>query len=213
MVNTARGKRRSASKRLDLLARLRPLLRAPVESERMLRSVMTLLAVELGQYCIADLLDEHGTRKRVGVEHADPSYRARLRHVCDDASLPAGGRVARMLARGGSELVPRVTEATRARAVGDIVLLGGEKVRSYMASTVFASGTPVAVLTLVTSLGTRRYGRDDLAVLEEVADWTGLGLENALRRELEPRRSLLPPADDEAPVSRRTSSRKRGVGA
>jgi GAF domain-containing protein len=209
MISAARAKRRTASRRLDLLHRLRPLLRAHVDPERMIRSVTTLLAVEVGQYCISDLLDRRDVLRRVEIEHADPSHRARLRAVCEDTTFEEGGRVARLLARGGSELLPRVSDEARTTDLRDIVLLRDERVKSYMAVAVVASGTPIGVLTLVTTQGTRRFGKDDLALLEEIADWTGLGLENALRREAQPRTSLLPTADDEAPVSRRTPQRHR----
>jgi GAF domain-containing protein len=79
--------------------------------------------------------------------------------------------------------VPRVSDAARARSFGDIQLLDGEKARSYMAATVQANGTVVAVLTMVVAHGTRRYDDADLAFLVAVADWLGLGLENAARRD------------------------------
>ena len=47
----------------------------------------------------------------------------------------------------------------------------------------------LAVLTLVVAHGTRRYDDADLAFLVAVADWLGLGLENAGRREVATTRS------------------------
>ena len=191
---------------MDLLTRLRQLLRAPVEPERMLRSVASLLAVEIGQYCIADVMDRTGTVRRLGIEHADPSLRARLLVACEDAELAPEGRVARLFRAGGAELVARVSEATAARQLGDIRLLKDERVRSYMAASVVVSGAPWAVLTLAATHGTRRYDEGELSFLEGVAEWVGLGIENALRREAQPRASVAPPADDDAaPASRRSS--------
>lgn len=180
---SSRAKRGAATKRLDLLAKLRPLVRAGVEPERMIRSVTSLLAVEIGQYCIADVRGRGGELTRLEIEHADPSRRARLRVACEDAVFEPNGRVAKLLASGGHECVPRVSDAARARSFGDIQLLDGEKTRSYMAATVHANGAPVAVLTLVVAHGTRRYDDADLAFLVAVADWLGLGLENATRRD------------------------------
>lgn len=165
----------------------------------MIRSVTSLLAVEIGQYCIADVVDRRGGLKRLEIEHADPSRRARLRVACEDAVFEANGRVAKLVASGGHECVGRVSDAARARSFGDVQLLDGEKTRSYMAAAVQANGSVVAVLTLVVAHGTRRYDDADLAFLVSVADWLGLGLENATRREsghatrTAPRRSSVPP--------------------
>src|SRR5688572_4238795 len=112
---SGRAKRGAATKRLDLLAKLRPLVRAAVEPERMIRSVTSLLAVEIGQYCIADVIDRRGGLRRLEIEHADPSRRARLRVACEDALFEPTGRVARLSANGGHEHVPRVSDAARAR--------------------------------------------------------------------------------------------------
>lgn len=178
---SSRAKRGVATRHLDLLAKLRPLVRAAVEPERMIRSVTSLLAVEIGQYCIADVVDRRGGLKRLEIEHADPSRRARLRVACEDAVLEPNGRVARLVASGGHECVGRVSDAARVRSLGDIQLLDGEKTRSYMSATVHANGAVVAVLTLVVAHGTRKYDDADLAFLVAVADWLGLGLENASR--------------------------------
>lgn len=149
----------------------------------MLRSVTSLLAVEIGQYCIADVVDDRGTASRLEIEHADPSRRARLRVACEDAVFAPDGRIARLVASRGSELLARVSPAARARSLGDIRLLDDATARSYMAATVDVEGAAVAVLTLIIAHGTRRYDEADLAFLRAVAEWTALGMENALRRD------------------------------
>lgn len=200
---SSRAKRGAAAKCLDLLERLRPILRAPVEPERILRSVANLLAVEIGQYCILDVVDERGAIERLDIEHADSSRRARLQVACQDAKFEPGGRVARLVSSGRSELTPRV-EGARARAVADIRLLEGERVRSYVAAPISVNGATIAVLTLVVTSGTRRYDENDQGFLCAVADWTGLAIENALRRAAQPRASTPP---------RRTTSQVMPAGA
>ncbi len=195
-------------KHLETLARLRRLLRQPVDPERMLKGVAGLLAVEIGQYAIVDVVDRRGSVRRLDIQHADASRHARLRVACDDAAFPAGGRVARLLERGGTEMAARVTESARSGKLADVALLQGDAVKSYMAAAVVVNGTPMAVLTVVATHGTRRYDDQELALLDQIADWTGLGVENALRREAQPRTSVAPPADDDAPASRHRVPRR-----
>jgi GAF domain-containing protein len=47
---------------------------------------------------------------------------------------------------------------------------------------------------MVATRTARSFGADELALLATVADWTGLGLENAVRREAQPRASVAPPS-------------------
>ena len=168
------------------------MLRAEVTPERMLRSIANVLAAS-GDYCIADVIDAHGRMRRIEIAHADPSRREKLRVAAQDVQHGERGRVARLLHDGGSEMVPSVTRAVATERLADIVLLRGELVRSYIAAPISVSGTPMAVLTLVRTQARHAFGADDLAFLDVIADWTGLGLENALRRELQPRASVAPP--------------------
>jgi len=187
-----RSKRGTTARQLGLLEGLRPVLRAEVGPERMLRSVATVLAGS-GDYCIADVIDALGHTRRAEIAHADPSRREKLRLAAHDTVHAHDGRVARLLHSGTSEIVPAVSRAVAADRLADIVLLHGERFRSYMAAAVLVSGAPMAVLTMVTTQVGRSFGADDLAFLGVVADWTGLGLENALHRELQPRASVGPP--------------------
>jgi GAF domain-containing protein len=188
----SRSKRGIAARQLGLLDELRPVLRAEVSPERMLRSVATVLAGS-GDYCIADVIDAHGRMRRVEIAHADPSRRERLRVAAQDTTHTHDGRVARLLESARSELVPAVSRAVASDRLSDIVLLHGERFRSYMAAAVAVAGSPMAVLTMVRTDAGRAFCSDDLAFLDVVAGWSGLGLENALRRELQPRASVAPP--------------------
>jgi GAF domain-containing protein len=200
-MNKLRGKTARASADLALLANLRPLVRAQVSPERLVRSVARLLAVEIGQYAVADLVDREGILRRVHIEHADPREAPRLRAICDATILLPTGRIPRLLARGGSELVSNVSDTVRARSLSDLAI-AHDPVRSYVASTVVVDAEPIGVITLVSARRARRYTQDDATLLEAVADWVGLGLENALRREAQPRASVLPPPERKVSHSR-----------
>ena len=176
------------------------MLRAEGTPERILRSVANMLAAS-GDYCIADIIDAHGRMRRLEIAHADPSRREKLRIAAEDVRHAENGRVARLLREGSSEMVASVKRGAASERLADIVLLRGELVRSYIAAAISVSGTPMAVLTMVKTQARHAFGAGDLAFLEIVADWTGLGMENALRRELQPRASVAPPPLEQAQAS------------
>lgn len=161
----------------------------------MLRSIAGLLA-QYADYCIADVIDDRGILRRLEIAHADPSRRHRLRVLADDTKLAPHGRVALLLARGRGDLMGRVTRAALTTTLADVTLLPEEKPSSCMATVVSVSGGPIAVLTTLATHPARRFDADDLAFVDAVGDWSGLGLENALRRQLQPRASVAPPAHE-----------------
>lgn len=189
-----RLKRGEAAKRLDVLSRLRGLLRSRDAPDRTLRAVGGLLALELGEYCFVDVVDKNGVLQRLAIEHPDASRVVKLEVAAASMVLSPVGRAARLLGQGAGELSSRVTEAYRERALADITLLKGEAPRSYMASVVIVNDEPVAVLTLVSTHPVRRYREDERAFVDAVAEWTGLALEGPLRKEREPRATLPPPS-------------------
>jgi GAF domain-containing protein len=187
-----RVKRGLASRQLRVLEALRPLLRSEVDPERMLRSVAALVA-RSGNYCIADFIDSHGTLRCLEIAHADAGRQVKLRIAAEATRLSADGRVARLLRSGDAQLVSRVPRTASAES-GDIVLLHGEPWCSYMAAAISVAGSAIAALTVVATRATVRFDAEDLEFLRVVADWTGLGLENALRREAQPTESVAPPS-------------------
>ena len=210
-------KRGVAARRLVVLEELRVILNAELTPDRMLRAVAVHLA-NGGDYCIADMIDRSGTLRRVEIAHADPSRRERLRVAADSTLFEPDGRVPALLASGGAEVVPRLTRASAAKAA-DIVLLQGETYASYMAVSISVSGAPMAALTIVACQAARQLDADELGFLRVVGEWTGLGLENALRRELQPRSSVAPPASgfdrfaSVEPVTKVSSTRKGRVSS
>lgn len=213
-MKSGRMKRGVATRRLIVLEELRVILQGDLTAERMLRAVAVHLA-NGGDYCIADMIDRHATLRRIEIAHADPSRRERLRVAADETRFEPDGRVASLLASGGAEVVSRVTRAGAVRAA-DIVLLQGETFGSYMAVSIKVSGAPMAVLTMVACQASRQFDADELGFLKVVGEWTGLGLENALRREREPRASrgsVAPPSAVERfaavePVTKVSSTRR-----
>lgn len=191
-MRATRVKRGVPAKHIALLGALRPLVGAPVPPEGMLDAVAALLATEIGQYCVIDaatpLEDAPARRpKRLAMSHADPRRRVQLSLARTDADLEGSPRHAKLSAPNkhgepAVELVSEVSEATRRRLLADVTLPDDEVPRSYMAAAVRVDGAAYVIVTLLIATGARRYDAGDLAVLRSVADWLGLGLENALRR-------------------------------
>lgn len=187
-----RLKRGPLARRFEILAQLRVLLRAEVVPERMLRSVAVMLA-QYFDFCVADIVDARGELRRVEIAHADPGRRERLRVLADETRHPPDSRVAILLTRGGSEHIARVSRATRARLLGDLVLLG-EPIASEMAVTLVLNGAPMAVLTLLSTSPRHIITGDDLVFMKGAAEWIALGLENATRSQVGRRASVVPAA-------------------
>lgn len=192
-----RLKRGALARRFEILAHLRVLLRAEVTPERMLRSVAAMLA-QYFDFCVADIVDAQGDLRRIAIAHADPSRREQLRVLANETLHPPQGRVATLVAEGGTEHIARVTAAARARSLPDLAHLD-ERIASEMAVAISVGGAPMAVLTILSTSRGRAIDANDVHFMKCVAEWTALGLENAVRRHLQPRTSVAPPPPSYAP--------------
>lgn len=200
-------RRGACARQLALLDPLREILRGPSDPEEMVRLVTTLLAREVGQYGIADVIDRSGSLRRLVAAHADPGRIGRVLAACDRSD--PGPRSASLFNAAAAELITDVTREESTTRLADLDFLQRERIRSYMAQPLIVDGAPYGVLTLVMTTGPRRYGPEDMDLFEVVADWTGLGLENALRREAQPRLSSFPPAD-QPPANQPPAGSRRG---
>lgn len=202
-----RAKRGMAARRLDALEQLRSALLAETTPEELLRASARVLAGAFGDYCIADMIDRRGSASRLTIAHPDESRLVKLDVAVELArrAMAVNVRVERLLAVGTGELVSKVSANYRARSLADLTLLAGADVQSYMATVVCTSGSPIAVLTMARTHALKGYRDDDRAFLDGVAEWTGLAMENALRRERQPRASGSPPALSSRPPKSRAS--------
>lgn len=188
MTTRVRARRGMAARRLDTLEHLRSVLCAVASPEELLGAAARVAATAFGDYCIADLIDRRGDTTRIALAHPDASRAVKLDVAVALArkEMDPNTRVERLLERGRGEMTARVSSPYRARVLGDITLLSGDTVRSYMAS-VISTTAPSAVITLARVHDAPPYRGDDHAFLETIAAWTGLAMENASRRERAPR--------------------------
>jgi len=185
MTTRVRARRGMAARRLDTLEHLRSVLCAVASPEELLRAATRVAATAFGDYCIADVIDRRGDATRIAIAHPDASRVVKLDVAVAVARKESSlnMRVERLLEEGRGEMMARVSSPYRARALGDIALLAGDTVRSYMASVVSAGGAPIAVITLARVYDGSPYRGDEVAFLDTIAAWTGLAMENASRRE------------------------------
>jgi signal transduction histidine kinase len=117
--------------------------------------------------------------------HVDPRKDALVREILhayptdpDDPASP----VARTLRTGRSELVPVVSDAmhvAQARDARHLQLLRALNTTSLVAVPLVAHGRTIGALACMATGASRRYGPDDLVLIEEVARRAALAVENA----------------------------------
>lgn len=197
--------RKRAEANLRLLARTGAVLSASLDYRTTLAHVARLAVPTLADWCVVDVVED-GRVERVEVAHADPEKGVRAeelrRYPPDprDATTPSG----RVLRTGKPELVPEITpEALREseRSPEHVRLLEEIGMSSLMVVPMVARGEAIGTLAFVAAESRRRYGPDDLALAEELADRAAVAVDNArLFRQAEQR------ADE---IERVTESRAR----
>lgn len=198
-----------SNRRLAFLAEASRALTSSLDFRSTLERITHLAVPELGDWCIIDLF-EQGTIHLAAVSHIDPekveiAHELRRRYPPD----PDGSRgVPKVLRSGESELYPEIDDellVSVARDEEHLELLRELGLCSALIVPLPAKGRTLGALTLASTESERRYGRDDLLFLEDVARRAALAIENArlykqqsnIARTLQ--QSLLPTALPEIP--------------
>ena len=152
----AQERARTAGDRLALLAKVSSELAGALSSDAATRRLPAMLAPALADGCIVTVLDDRGHLVQATSWHVDPEARAQLKTVAGRA-LATPGLLERFRAgtggeSPGSESVVVVSIERRGRALGELVLL-------------YSPG--------------RSPSDEDLASVQDIADRTGLALDNA----------------------------------
>jgi PAS domain S-box-containing protein len=196
---------RIAHLREHFLSRATDTLMSSLDYEETLSNVAWLAVPEVADWCVVDLLDAGGTRRRVVIAHTNREKLALAeelrRYEQDDGVM----RVARS---GVAELYGEITDQMLAQGAQDerhLELLREVGFRSVMIAPMRARGRTLGVMTLVTAESLRRFDETDLEFAEQLAGRAAIAVDNArlstARREIAEtlQRSLLP---DEVPVIR-----------
>ncbi len=183
---TARALAETAQRRIAFLYQVTGTLFAgPLDGRARLTTLANLVVPDLADWCIVDMLNPRAptTYERVAINHWDPERIERLGSAAGQTyPLPtdAGVGVPKVLARGRSELVLDVSpELQRRIAASPDRLLATIGARSYLIVPLAGADGAVGTITFVFAESNRRYGRDDLALAEDLSQRAALALENA----------------------------------
>ena len=169
---------------LAFLAEAGKVLAGSLDYRRTLREVARLAVPRLADCCIVDVVEERGMHQ-LGLAHVDPSRESLVadleRRYPADPSDPRSA-VGEVIRSGRTTLVEQVTDAffdtmTRDSAhVRGVHQLG---MQSLVIAPLIARGRTLGAITLIHDVSGRRYGPEDLAVAQGLADRAAVAIDNA----------------------------------
>lgn len=184
----AAGRGHSASDaRLRFLARVSVAFgQAPIDARRVLEALVGAAVPDLADYVLLRLVGAEASLGDLEVRHVISAMAGPARDLEVLESTRPGYPVAQAIKTGQSQVIPEVSAGRRdagedpARDRAREELLGRLGPRSALVVPILVRGAVVAVLSLVTSVASgRRYTRNDLELVEDLARRAGLALDNA----------------------------------
>lgn len=185
----------SSNARLRVLAELSRQFSTSIDSPALLAVIVRAIAEQIGDGCSIVLFDEKGEGlARAASAHRDPALDAAFKAFFDGVTIPKdlAKSVVATVARTGTpayapdvppeSLVDRATDALKP-------LVRQLNIHSLLAVPVRGRESIVGTLSLLRSRPDCSYTRDDLVLLEDVADRAGLAIQNADLLELARARS------------------------
>ncbi|HEX2294631.1 MAG TPA: SpoIIE family protein phosphatase [Actinomycetota bacterium] len=204
----ARAVAEAAQERLAFLAVASAQMGSSLDYRETLQSLVDLVVPRIADWCFVDVLQEDDSHVRIALSYADPSQSAIAQELAQPS--PSGERVGvQAVLKGGRPILVDhytddvfaelgVTEERRD-------LLRRMAPSSHMIVPLRARGRVLGALVLLSTRPDRVYGRDDLALAEELARRAAIAIDNArlfqerthVARTLQ--KSLLPPSLPEIP--------------
>jgi PAS domain S-box-containing protein len=169
-----------SAQRLALLARVSAELAGTLDAATATSHIPRLVVPALADFCIITVIDPDGRPRDVGSWHSDPAMRPVLERYTTlrlDA-VPATSPLARTLTTGepARQELPELLELLGSTEAGDLLHVLAP--RSAATLPLRGRGRMLGLLTLYSR--TRSFSReDDLSTAQDVADRTGLALDNA----------------------------------
>ncbi|MBI2941305.1 MAG: GAF domain-containing sensor histidine kinase [Chloroflexi bacterium] len=175
--------RKRAEDALRFLAEASTVLATALEYETTLRSVAHLAVPTFADLCLVDVVAEDHSIRRVAaaanVALTDETLKGILPGCPSEASCPEG--VAKVLRTGEPALYPELSEGQLATTEGACHLrtLYRLGVRSIVIVPLVAGGRSLGAISFAVGESGRRYGPDDLPLVEAIARRAALAVDNA----------------------------------
>jgi PAS domain S-box-containing protein len=219
IVDISQARHRRENQRF--LARATELLASSLDYEETIRRVAELAVPRFADWCVAEVVDEAGTPRRLAVAHVNPDKLELARKLQEKypASPDSPRGAAAVLRTGKPDMMTDIpVELLEGAAVDDehLALLRELGLHSYMSVPLVAGGMILGTMTFVGAESGRRYSPDDLTFAENIAERAAAAVSNArLFREAVRYKRVLDATLDAViifdPLSLRISYVNRGV--
>lgn len=176
--------RRRAEEVQKFLAEASSRLASSLDYETTLASVARMAVPTLADWCAVDVLEEAQALKRLAVAHVDPA-KVEWAHELQKRYPPNMNDtrgVPEVLRTGKSEIYPEITDEMLVQAAiddGHLQIMRDVGFTSAMIVPLVTQGRTLGVITLISAESGRRYGRDDLALAENLAHRAAIAVDNA----------------------------------
>jgi signal transduction histidine kinase len=172
-------------RRLAILAEAGAALTASLDFEATLARVARLVVPALADWCTVDLVDdaEPVGLRRLAVVHADPAKEALVARLADYPPRPPAEHPVLTVVRTGQPAlgvdVPADVIEAAAQDAEHLALVRAIGMRSFMIVPLRVRDRVLGAICLAAAESGRRYGPDDLALAEQLAERAALAIDNA----------------------------------
>ncbi len=178
----ARAEAEVSVRRLEFLAEASGLLTRSLDVAGIVNGLAALATPRLCTWCVVDIAREDGVIERLAFEHEDEALRALGAALTKQ--IPATDEAVRGVVnviRSGQPESARCEPATLAAALGidDEATIDRLGAAEYLCVPLSARGQAIGAITLVSALGTRRFGPSEHALVIDLGQRAALAIENA----------------------------------
>jgi PAS domain S-box-containing protein len=174
-----------ARHRAAFLAEASEVLASSLEYETTLAAVARLAVPHIADWCAVEMAQPDGTLKQLALAHIDPAKVEWARELGKkyppDANAATGSPG--VVRTGAPVIVSEITGemlAAGARDAEHLALLRALGLRSYMCVPLKLRHRVLGAISFVSSEPERRYGREDLALAEDLARRAAIAVDNSL---------------------------------
>ncbi|MDX6647956.1 MAG: hypothetical protein QOK40_3683 [Miltoncostaeaceae bacterium] len=175
--------RKDAERRAALLAELSSELDVEMSVDQRLTRLANRAVPALADYCVVRMLEPDGTLRTVETVHRDPRQGERVAELRRRSSTPDGAPpwVLRVVRDGRPELVDLDGLALESAPEDPALpaVMRALKPRSVICTPLRARGRTLGAISFMTSESERRFGPEDLPLVEELGRRAGLAVANA----------------------------------